>query len=392
VAIVYGRAPGIGGLGQAVSAAITALADGKREVYALGPSTTIPWSLPGGTPCAIWKQSPAVHWPSWRPWRRESSLNLDRDRHLGRWATQEVQKLRPQSCYLYTSVALETLHWASAEGVATVLENPNGHIANFHQIWQRESERWFGKPVHRDLALKTVARVEEEYRLAERVRVYSEWARRSMLSHGVAADKIHVLRETVNLERFRPAAIRPKPEGPLRICYVGSLDLRKGFVYLLQAIRRVGARHFQLRIAGAANDRDCARLYARESAGLQVECVSADSFPVYQRAELLAVPSLEDGLPFSLLEGLACGLPAIVTDESGAAECVRPGSSGWVVPAAKVEPIARALEEALERRGDLRSMGEQARSDVERYAGAGQLQQLSEWYYSHSSTETSLRR
>src|ERR1700685_2819708 len=273
IAIVYGSAAGIGGLGQSVSAAITAVADGKRQAYALGPGTTVPWSLPGGTPPAIWKESPTGIWPwmvrySYYRWRT-GSLNLRRDRSLGRWAAQEVQKLRPQSCYLFTQVALETLQWARAEGVATVLDNPNGHIANFWKVCQRESRRWFDKKLH-GLSPQMVERVEQEYRLVDRIRMYSEWGRRSMFSHGVPAEKIHVWRQTVNLERFRPPDVRPKPEGPLRVCYVGSLDLRKGFVYLLQAIRRVGAQHIQLRIAGATGDRDCARLYTRESAGLQV--------------------------------------------------------------------------------------------------------------------------
>jgi glycosyltransferase involved in cell wall biosynthesis len=392
VAVVYASAPGIGGLGQSISGSITALADGKREVYAIGPSTTIPWSLPGGTPPAIWNQSPSDVSPTWRRWRPKSSLNLYRDRNLGRWAAQEVEKLQPQSCYLYAQAALETLAWAKSEGVDTVLDNPNGHIAHSREVWHRESERWFGRPVNGHVSPEIVARAEQEYRLADRVRVYSQWARRSMLKHGVPAEKIHVLRQTVNLERFRPAALPPKPEGPLRICYVGNLDLRKGFVYLLQAVRRVGARHIRLRIAGAAGDRDCARLYARESSGLEVELGPGDALPVYQQAELMAVPSLEDGLPFALLEGMACGLPAIVSGEAGAAECVRPGSSGWVVGAAQVESIAAALEQALERREDLRSMGREARAGVERYAGARELEQLSEWYYSPSSTETILRR
>src|SRR5438445_4647321 len=143
---------------------------------------------------------------------------------------------------------------------------------------------------------------------------------------------------------------------------VGSLDLRKGFVYLLKAIRAIGPRHVHLRIAGASGDRDCARLFAQEGAGLQIQSAPGDSLPVYQQAELLVVPTLADGLPFVLVEGLACGLPAIVTQEAGAAECVRPGESGWVVPAGQAEPLATALEEALQPRGRLGEMRQQARA------------------------------
>jgi glycosyltransferase involved in cell wall biosynthesis len=108
---------------------------------------------------------------------------------------------------------------------------------------------------------------------------------------------------------------------------------------------------------------------------------------VYQQSELFVVPTLEDGLPFVLVEGLACGLPVIVTHEAGAAECVKPGQSGWVVPAGEVDALAGALEEALRRRKDLWDMGQQARADVERYAGPAQLQQLADWFYSRAGVE-----
>jgi glycosyltransferase involved in cell wall biosynthesis len=391
VAIIYGSAPGVGGLGHSVSAAITAVANDAHRPYALGPSPALPWSLPGGMPAATWMQSPTLIQPwmvryTWLRWRT-GQLTLIRDRSLGQWAAREVQRLKPQSCYLFTQVALETLQWARREGVRTVIDNPNGHIRNYQQIMERESQQWFGKSFHGHPSAKMADRVEEEYRLADCIRVYSEWGKASMVRLGVPAEKVHILRQTVNLDRFRPPSERNASEGPLRICYVGSLDLRKGFVYLLKAIRAVGARHIRLRLVGATGDRDCARLLARESQGLQVEASAGHSLPVYQESELLVVPTLEDGLPFVLVEGLACGLPVIVTQEAGAAECVQPGSSGWVTQAGQVEPLAAALEDAIRRRKDLPEMGQRARADVERYAGPSQLRQLSDWFHNRCVAE-----
>jgi glycosyltransferase involved in cell wall biosynthesis len=282
---------------------------------------------------------------------------------------------------MFTQVALESLRWCRRESIPTVLDNPNGHIRNFQQVCEKEARRWFGTRFHGSPTPETVERVEEEYELAGRIRVYSEWGKQSMLRFGVPEHKLHVLRQTVNLERFCPAAAPPPRQGPLRVCYVGSLDLRKGFVYLLEAIRAAGAKRIQLRIVGATGDRGCAKLLARESAGLQIEVAPGDSLPVYQGSELLVIPTLEDGLPFVLVEGLACGLPVIVTREAGASECVRHGQSGWLVPAGDVEALAAALEQALLRREELWSMGQRARADVERYAGLAQLDQLSDWFH-----------
>jgi len=385
VAIVYGTVAGVGGLGHSVAAGIVAAANGSQAAYALGPGCGEHWSLPGGKPAATWLTSPAGLPPwavrySWLRWRT-GQLDLLRDRRIGKWAADQMPRIRPQSCYLFTQVALETLRWARREGVTTVLDNPNGHIRNFQQVYEAECRRWFGKTNHGHPSDGMVARVEEEYRLADHIRVYSEWGKRSMTRFGVPPEKVHILRQTVNLARFHPAASWPSMEGPLRVCYVGSLDLRKGFAYLLRAIRKVGAERIQLRIAGATGGRNCARLLAQEREGLNIECGPGDSLPVYHQSELLVVPTLEDGLPFVLVEGLACGLPVISTQEAGASECVRHGQSGWVVPAGEVDPLAAALEQALERRRDLRQMGQNARAQVESYAGPAQLQMLSEWFH-----------
>jgi glycosyltransferase involved in cell wall biosynthesis len=385
-AVVYSATAGIGGLGHSAAAGIAAVAKGRASTYAFGPGRGTPWALGGGDPPVTWVGSPRVIPPwmtryTWLRWRSGQATMLN-DRGLGRWAASEVSKLRPQSCYLFTQVALETLRWARREGVPTVLDNPNGHIRNFREVLERESQRWFGKRFHGHPTAAMIDRVEEEYSLADRIRVYAEWGRESMSRYQVPGDRLHVLRQTVNLEKFRPSSAAPREQqGPLRVCFVGSLDLRKGFVYLLKAIRLVGAQHIRLRFVGATGDRDCARLLARERAGLDVECAPGDPLPVYQDSELFVVPTLEDGLPFVLLEGLACGLPVIVTEEAGAAECVKNGRSGWVVPAAQPEALAAALETALRQRNSLPEMGRCARLDVEKYAGPAQLEQLSQWFY-----------
>lgn len=395
-AVVYNARTGVGGLGHSAAMAITALAQGQNT-FALGPGASVPWPLPGPVPMATWLDAPPGPWPwigrySWLRWRT-GDLAFHRDRSLGQWAARRIQGLRPSSCYLLTQVALEALRWARAQGVPTVIDNPNGHIRNFQQVCERESQRWFGKKFYGHPSAAMLERIEEEYQLADRIRVYSPWGKASMQNGGVPAPKIHVLRQVVNLERFHPRfedatrGLQAASRGPLRVCYVGSLDLRKGFVYLLRAIRALGAKSIRLRMAGATGDANCRKLLARESAGLEVVVEPGNSIPVYQESELLVIPTLEDGLPFVLVEGLACGLPVIVTDQAGAAECVEPGRSGWVVPAAEVEPLSAALEDALVRRNDLPEMGRQARAAVEKYAAPVRLQELSEWFYNGSRAE-----
>lgn len=386
IALVYGSRPGIGGLGHQASTAISALAIGAEEMFALGPGPrSTPWSLPGGKPAATWIEPPEGT-PSWvtkYTWMRfrPGGVGLWRDGRLGRWAAEQLERLRPESCYLFTQVALESLRWCRREGIPTVLDNPNGHIRNFQEICSKESLRWLGRKFHGHPTQQMVERVEEEYELADRIRVSSEWSKACMLRYGVPEEKIHVLRQALDLKRFCPPRTGPPQEGPLRVCYAGSLDVRKGFVYLLRAIRLIGPQRVRLEIVGATGDRNSAQLLDRESADLDIMVAPGDPVPIYQRSEVIVHPSLEDGLAFSVLEGMACGLPAIVTEETGAKECVRAGETGWVVPAGNEEALAQAMEQAIRERANLPSMGQRARSDIEDYAGSPQLKRLSDWVF-----------
>ena len=385
-AVVYGTKAGVGGLGHSAATAIAAVASRRGRVIALGPGHAVPWSLPGGLPQVEWLLPPKFL-PDWKirytslRWRT-GDLVLQQNSTLGQWAADQAERIRPDSVYALTEVASESLQWAQRSGIPSVLDNPNGHIRNFQQVVEREFGKWCHGRFRGHPTPAMVDRVLQEYELAGRIRVYSQWGKRSMTDFGIPAEKLHIIHQTVNLDRFYPPMSRPLPSGPLRVCYVGSLCLRKGFIYLLRAMRAIGVRHAALEIVGATGDRHSARLFDEERQGLAVTCAPGDPLPAYHRAELFVLPTLEDGLPFVLLEAMAAGLPVIVTKEAGAGECVRPERTGWLTPAGQVDALAEALEHAIRSRNHLPQMGAQARTDVEEYAGPRRVQELADWFYS----------
>jgi len=384
IAFVYGTQAGAGGLGVQSANAVAGLAIGSDRVHAFGLGYKPVWPVTKSENI-IWHQAP-ITVPAWAsrftPLRwRQGDLQYQNDAGLGRWAANEIERLRPQICYAFTQVALESLRWARRVGIPAILESPNGHIRNFRSVYERESELWCGQKYNGHPNAAMVERVEEEYELADWIRVSSEWSKQSLIAGGVPAHKIVVLQQPVNLHRFQPKPANhhePQTER-LRLCFVGSLDLRKGFVYLLQAAKAVEVDRLELEFVGATGNRCCAQLFARESIGVRQSCQPGDPLPAYHRADLFVLPTLEDGSPFAVAEAMACGLPVIVTDSCGSAEWVRPGLSGWIVPPGQVEPLAAALEDALSRRGELPEMGQLARTDTEQRAGNDCFAALSEW-------------
>jgi glycosyltransferase involved in cell wall biosynthesis len=382
VAVVYGVPAGASGLGQHAASIMHALAL-DHEVHAFGPGRCDRWPLPAEIPTVRWHQAPSAvsAWRTRYTWLRwyGGLLQLRNDCAIGRWAADQIQLLEPDFCYVFTQVGMETLQWARSAGVATVLESPNGHIRNFRRVYESEAQGLECGPYRGHPAPAMVERVEQEYGLADRVRVSSCWSKSSLIHSGVPPQKIDALQQPVNLLRFRPACEFPLAKGPLRVCFVGSLDLRKGFIYLLRALKLLGSEKLSLEIVGATGDRACRRLFARETEGIALRCAPGDPLPAYQRAELMVLPTLEDGSPFAVAEAMACGLPVLVTDRCGSAEWVRVGETGWIVPGGNAEALAAALQEALRRRDQLRSMGAAARRDTECRAGMHCLEPLREW-------------
>jgi glycosyltransferase involved in cell wall biosynthesis len=85
---------------------------------------------------------------------------------------------------------------------------------------------------------------------------------------------------------------------------------------------------------------------------------------VLSGADILCLPSYREGLPRSLLEGGASGLPLVATDVPGCRDALQPGISGLLVPPKDSAALAAAILRLVDDVGLRRQMGQAARADV----------------------------
>lgn len=195
----------------------------------------------------------------------------------------------------------------------------------------------------------------------------------------LSSDKLRVIYNGVDLARFHPAlrmqwrgATRKRlaiPADAIVHLFLGSGFERKGVATLLEAFSCMGDQpHRHLIIVGA--DRHAPAFEARSrSLGLAGRVhfagAQADPCPWYGAADAFVLPTLYDPFPNAVLEAMACGLPAITSTQSGAAELINAGN-GWVCDALDTRLLAQHLA-ALNHDNALR-MGAAARATAERYS------------------------
>lgn len=161
------------------------------------------------------------------------------------------------------------------------------------------------------------------------------------------------------------------PAGPFEtdVLLVGRMEEQKGIDVLLRAVRQLkdGGRTLRVKIVGGGPMEEAYRaLNAELGLEAHVEFCSwrRDVEDLMTGSRLLVLPSRFEGLPMVLLEGMALGVPVVSSAVGGAAEVIRDGRSGVLVPPVDVDALARALTAVLDDPDLAGRLGAQARQEI----------------------------
>ncbi len=148
---------------------------------------------------------------------------------------------------------------------------------------------------------------------------------------------------------------------PRRILFVGRLNEQKGIARLIEAMAHVTA-YATLDVIGDGPDAEALRIRAQQL-GLTDRVRWHGALPqptiaaFYQRAAVLAVPSLGEGLGLTAVEAQLCGTPVVAFDSGGVGDTFRPNITGLLVPAGDIIGFAGALNELIADHRRARTMG-----------------------------------
>ncbi len=235
-----------------------------------------------------------------------------------RWAARQFRQ-RPTPILIGTETCAQHSFEAARDlGAIRVLDCPQ-----FHPIWLDEVMREAAERARLPAALvpedpAMAARKQREYELADWRLVYSEMHRRSFERAGFDPARQVEIPLWVDPLLWHAESERERRPGPLRVLFAGSITLRKGMPFLLEAFERARGS-WELTLVGRVDAALRERFAPYEGrVRLLSPQTKADLRRLYLEHDLFVLPSVADSFGFVALEAMACGTPALVSDHCGA--------------------------------------------------------------------------
>lgn len=266
-----------------------------------------------------------------------------------------------------SGAGLKSGRTVQGRGGKYVCDRGSSHIRYQNAILNEEYARW-------GFAVQTcdprmVEREEAEYAQADAIFVPSEFARRSFIEMGVAAEKVKTIPYGVRLDRFQNTG--EPPADSFDVLFAGTVSLRKGIPYLLEAFRKLQHPRKRLRLAGPV-ELETQRLLERQNLdGVEVlGRMPQSKLAEYMNAShVLVLPSIEDGFGLVMAQAMACGAVIVSSENTGGPDLYEDGKEGFIVPIRDAQAIADRLQQLIDEPEKRRRMSEAAVERVKQQGG-----------------------
>jgi glycosyltransferase involved in cell wall biosynthesis len=253
--------------------------------------------------------------------------------------------------FAYSYAARKIFAYARRRGWRTILGQIDPGpveeriVAKEHQAHPDFAPKWMPAPEAYWQAWR------EEVELADRIVVNSDWSRQALLAEGVPTGRMDVIPlayepppEAVGFQRRYPQ--RFNATRPLRVLFLGQVNLRKGVGALLDAARLINEEPVEFHFVGPLQIAPPNDLASDPRVVWHGPAARSDVHLHYRNADILVFPTLSDGFGLTQLEARAWRLPIIVTRRCGA--IVEDGVSGIIVEPGNPSAIAGAIQHCID--------------------------------------------
>ena len=266
--------------------------------------------------------------------------------------------------------------WAYPDGYACYLMARELDIPLVVKVHGTDINEYLDVAWRRKLILEALAG-------ADKVIAVSDALKRKMSNHGIAPERIEVLYNGVDTQRFQPIERRAALDklglahDVRRVLFVGNLKPVKGAQTLLEAVDLLAKDRgdIHVHIIGFGPQETALKTRARDRGfadRVHFEGEKSHESLVlwFGGCDVLCIPSRSEGVPNVMLEAFACGLPVVASRVGGIPEILSDDGLGILVESSDPRALANALVKALGTRWDRRALRQRAEEfSWERNAG-----------------------
>ena len=281
-------------------------------------------------------------------------FQVERDHDV--YVSKRLPELSPAIFIGYEKSSLESFKIVKKSGGITVLDLAQVHFKYLENL--RIQEQTFTDLFEDETLFKTINKVkEEEYEQADYILTLSTFAKNTLIQNGIKESKIKVLNLGYSPDIFYPKSNYAESPG-LNLIYTGTFTKRKGVELLLQAIKELNLQNLNLVIIGPILDG--ADLFAKYS-GLftYYDFLHHEELVKHLRqSDVYVFPSYLDSWAMTVVEAMACGLPVIVSESTGAKDAVIEGESGFIIPTGDLHSLKEKILFFYNNKDKIKDMGD----------------------------------
>lgn len=251
------------------------------------------------------------------------------------------------------------------KGKITVVDHGSLHIETEKLQLKKECEKFGFKESGNWKHEWMIDRMKFEFDHADYIFCCSELAKETMISNGVKPSKIFSNPLGVDLSMFPYKRCISKSK--FRFLHISNMGPIKGLQYFIPAFKQIESPDIELWLVGPRpNENMLNELIDSDSRIIYLgHKPESELSSIYSECDVFVHPSIADGWAMTVLQSMAVGTPAIVSDMTGAKQIINHSQNGWIVPHADQASLFELMNYLTTIKADLISTGKNAHDSVQ---------------------------
>ena len=231
-------------------------------------------------------------------------------------------------------------------------------VITSHGLVSQTAPYWLNK-----IYLHTVAKW--TFSTADKVICYTDYEKNELTTMGIDPNKVEVIHNGINTDLFTPSK---RGSHNMQILWVGRFVKGKGIKYLIDAFDVLIKQYPELRLvmigSGIEKDKIKEKIHKLQLNNIIMKdfIPNSEMVKVYQNSDVFVLPSLEEGIPRTILEAMACGIPVVCTELPQLVNIVE--GCGLLVPVKNSQALAEGISRVVSNRELAQKFGRNGRDKV----------------------------